>query len=284
MNRLYVLFIVSYICAPFVVGESRAEDIVSYRVHATSNSEWNLLVNGVTIVRHRPSGFGLSIYSGSINRIVSNGMNTVSILKNDKILSTDMKSGNLEFEIDYIFDYEGKPNYARTLPLLRYSGHSETNLLFSVDSTAKRLSLRSRRLSASERSACLMLLGGIVLYVFFVNLYGFIMVVNDKKYAKNQQVRIPTARFIANVILGGGIGVLLGVGFKRHDMDRKILFVLIPTLMIIQVVLIVFAFSPRGKHVIKTVAPWKPALHLPTVLKESSGFLQSLKRKDPSAE
>lgn len=282
MNRFYVLILVSYICASCVIGASRAEDIVSYRVHATSNSEWNLLVNGVTIVRHRPTGFGLSIYSGSINRIVSNGVNTASILKNDKILPTDAKSGNIEFAIDYIFDYEGMPNYTRTLPLLRYSGYSETNLLFTVDSTAKRLSLRTHRLSASERSACLMLLGGIVLYVFFVNLYGFIMVVNDKKYAKTQQARIPIARFIANVILGGGIGVLLGVGFKRHDMDRKFAFVIIPALMIIQVLLIVLAFSPRGKHVIKTVAPWKPALHLPTVLKESPGFLQSLKRKDPS--
>ena len=281
MTRFILLFFVFLICSPLVVEKVFAEDIVTYRVSATSTLEWDLEVNGVPFVRHRPTGFGLSMYSGSINRIVSNGVNVVSFLKTDKIHATDPKSGNIKLEIDYIFDYQGQPSYGRTIPLLLHTGFSETNLFFIVDSSTKRLSSKSHQLSTSDRPDRWMLLGTIVLYVFFVNLYGFIMVANDRQYSKNQKVRIPSGRFVGNALLGGGIGILLGVTIKRHDMDKKFPLVVIPVVIIMQITLIVLACTPVGSRVLKRVTPRQPALHVPVTFDKATDFLKSLRKTDP---
>ena len=280
LRRLCALFLVLFFCSSFIVEKCFAEDIVSYRVKTTSSEDWNLAVNGITFVRHRPTGFGLCMYSGSLNRVVSNGVNVISFLRNDNTVAIDAKNDSIELAIDYISDYGGEPTYEQSVPLLRCGGFCESNLLFTVDRAVKRLSRERRRLSASGTSAGWLWVVAAVLYVFFVNLYGFIMIVNDKKYSKTQQIRIPTARFFGNILLGGGVGVVLGVFIKRHDMDRKFLFVLIPALMLIQAALVMFAFSPGGKKLIREVAPWKPALRVPSFNK-ASDFLNSMRKNDP---
>lgn len=282
LRHLVFLFFVSCMLMVYATGNCFAEDIISYRVKTTSGEDWNLAVNGVTFIRHRPTGFGLSMYSGSLNRAVSNGVNIISFLKNDNTTAMDAKNDSIELAIDYISDYEGEHTYDLSVPLLRCDGFCESNLTFTVDRSVKRVSRRESHLSATERYTGYVIFIGIVLYVFFVNLYGFIMVVNDKKYSKTQQVRIPSARFFWNIFLGGGVGVVLGVILKRHDMDRRFLFVLIPVLMIIQVAVIMFAFSPGGKKMIRNIAPWKPAIHVPSFNK-ASGFLNSMKKTDPSS-
>lgn len=282
MRNIWLFFIIIVINVS-VTYVSFAENFVGYRVSTSCSVDWDIAINGTTIVRHRPTGFGRCVYSGSVNRAVTNGWNSVSLLKIDKEVHKPENDGCISLEIDYIHNYKGQRTFDTPLPVVRHLGSISTNLVFEI--TGPISEIKDGVIGNSSRTAfteSAFFYGGVALYFIFVNIYGFIMVVNDRHAAKKRLPRIPSARFVWNAILGGGVGTLLGVITRRHDMDKTISIVVIPAVIIIQIGLLAFALSPAGRQFTARVAPNMPALHSGPSLEKPSDFLKSLRHTDPA--
>lgn len=268
-----------------VMGNTRAENIVSYRVSTSCVYDWDIVVNGVTVVRHRPTGFGMSLYSGSLNRVVTNGVNTVSFLSYEKPDDTAEKASDLSLEVDFVVDYKGQQEYGRLVSLLRYQGSPNANLSFTIDRAFRRI--ESGRISSDNSDGArgwVYVLGGIA-YVFFANLFGFFMVVNDKQHVRDHLPRIPQSRFVGNALLGGGVGLLIGVVVTRHRLNRQLTCVLIPALIFFQFVLGVIVLTPLGGNFTGVFSRNKPGLTRPLIFfNEKAEFLDALRNHRRLAE
>lgn len=264
-----------------LIAYSRGENFVGYKVNTSCTTDWDVAVNGATIVRHRPTGFGRCLYSGSINRAVTNGWNTVSLLKNDKSSHVSEEEACISFEINYIPNYTGQRDFDKIIPVVAYLGSVSTNFTFKIDGNISRIVG-----GAIRRPGVSLTTGGVffnfllVLYILFVNIFGFIMVVNDRQHAKKRLPRIPASRFVWNAILGGGIGTLLGVVSRKHDMDKTISIVLIPGVILVQLGFLAFLRSDAGHEFLYRVLPNRPMLHSSSLFDRPAGFLHSLKRSD----
>lgn len=266
----------SLLCSSF------AEDLVSYRVSTSCTVDWDIAVNGITIVRHRPTGFGRCLYSGSVNRAVTNGWNTVSLLKINKETHTLKSEPCISLEIDYIHNYTGQRTFDITTPVVQYRGSDTTNLLFQIIGPISEITggtVYDSGRGLFTESAFFYI--GLALYFLFVNIYGFIMVAKDRQAARKRLARISSARFVWNAIFGGGIGTLLSVIIRKHDMDKTISIVVIPAVIIIQFGLFAFALSPAGQQFIGRISPRIPVMHSGRAFDKSSNFFKSLKRTDP---
>ncbi len=264
---------------------SVAEDFVAYRVSTSCIIDWDIAVNGTTIVRHRPTGFGRCVYSGSVNRAVTNGWNTVSLLQVSSEAHTPKAEACISLDIDYIHNYTGQADFDTVVSVLKYRGSNPTNLLFNIDGNISKIVdgfIHNSKTDALTESGYFYI--GLALYFMFVNIYGFIMVSNDRQAAKKRQARIPSARFVANAIFGGGLGTLLSVIIRKHDMDKTISIVVIPAVIIVQFGLLAFALSPTGRQFINRNSPRIPAIHGSRAFDKSSNFLRSLKRTDPTLQ
>ncbi len=259
-----------------------AENLVGYRVSTSCNDDWDIAVNGTTIVRHRPTGFGRSLYSGSVNRAVSNGWNTISLRKTQDERQMPDPENCVSLDIDYLPNYTGQRDLENVVSVLKYCGSSTTNLLFNIDGSISKIvggSMRNSESSPLTESGYFY--SALALYFLFINVYGFIMVSNDRQAAKKRMPRIPTEHFVRNAIFGGGFGTLLNVSVRKHDMDKTISVVVIPAVIILQFGLLAFALSPTGRQFIDRNSPRMPVIHGGHVFDKSSDFLKSLRHTDP---
>lgn len=261
---------------------SVAGNLVGYRIGTSCSEDWDIAVNGVTIVRHRPTGFGKCLYSGSVNRAVTNGWNTISLLKIQNDYHVPEPESCITLDIDYIYNYTGQRDFDKVISILKYRGSSTTNLLFNIDGNISKIidesTHNAERGTLTQSGYFYIALG---LYFMFVNVYGFIMVANDRQAIKKRLPRIPSARFVGNAIFGGGLGILLSVIIRKHDMDKTISIVVIPAVIILQFGLLAFALSPVGRQFIDRNCPRMPAMHSNRAFEKSSKFFKSLKRTDP---
>jgi uncharacterized membrane protein YsdA (DUF1294 family) len=83
----------------------------------------------------------------------------------------------------------------------------------------------------------------IAAYFLLVNLIGFGSMGIDKRKAVKGTFRIPEANLFIIALIGGSIGSICGMYTFRHK-TRKWYFVYgMPTILILQIALIVFLFS-----------------------------------------
>ena len=228
---------------------SRAEDLVGYRVSADCTEDWNVLVNGTLVVRHRPTGFGRCLYSGNLNRVAVGGTNTAELVRapGQDPGHAPEPGGCLKLEIRFVGDYRGASEFEAMDTLLKFSGSASTNLLFVVGRPVPPLvggSVAPPDARLFSRTRLVQL--GIVLYALFVNLYGFFMVVNDRSATKRLRRRISPAAFVWNAILGGGIGQLTAMVAKRHNTDKPVFTVGIPAVVLLQIAIAYFGIVTRG--------------------------------------
>lgn len=270
----------------FLAVVSRAENLVGYSVNTGCTDDWDISVNGVTIVRHRPTGFGRCIYNGSINQAVTNGWNKLSLSRvGTKGSSHKPENGGcLSIMISYASDYRGQRDMGDVQTVLNYKGSDQTNLLFTVEGEISNIAggiITDVGAPLFMNTPVFRAFSGI--FLLFINIYGFFMVVNDHGCAKKRQARISEGHFVWNALLGGGAGQLFGMFSKRHNTDKTILTVGIPMLILLQIAAVVFFTTSSGRRLASRISGPRYHPSINAIFENTSGFLNSLKPTDGDA-
>ncbi len=83
----------------------------------------------------------------------------------------------------------------------------------------------------------------ILLYLFILNIVGFLLMGLDKRKAKKGKFRIPEKTLFMTAILGGSIGSIAGMYFFRHKTKHTSFVVGMPCILLIQIGLLLFLSS-----------------------------------------
>lgn len=78
------------------------------------------------------------------------------------------------------------------------------------------------------------MLNFILLYIFIINLIGFLLMFIDKRRAIKHEWRISELSLILTAIIGGSIGTYLGMQYFRHKTKHPKFSFGIPLIIIIQ--------------------------------------------------
>lgn len=87
----------------------------------------------------------------------------------------------------------------------------------------------------------------VIIYFVIINLIGFFAMGIDKFKAKRNYWRIPEGTLIMIAALGGGIGDLIGMYTFRHKTKKLKFTVGIPTILITEIIIIIFFISDLWK-------------------------------------
>lgn len=79
-------------------------------------------------------------------------------------------------------------------------------------------------------------------YIFTINLMGFILMAMDKNLAKNNKLRIPENTLFLISLLLGSIGILLGMYIFRHKTKKKGFVYGIPSILLMQLIVLYYLF------------------------------------------
>ncbi|MBE6071172.1 MAG: DUF1294 domain-containing protein [Clostridium butyricum] len=80
----------------------------------------------------------------------------------------------------------------------------------------------------------------IIIFLFLINLIGFILMYTDKKRAINHKWRISESTLIGIAIIGGSLGILLGMYTFRHKTKHFKFTFGVPLILIIEIVSLLF--------------------------------------------
>ena len=89
----------------------------------------------------------------------------------------------------------------------------------------------------------MIVLSYIAVYIFVINLAGFLVMAFDKNKARRNKWRVPEAALFLFAIFGGSIGCLLGMRVFHHKTQKPKFYIGIPIILGVQLlVLLYFAF------------------------------------------
>lgn len=77
----------------------------------------------------------------------------------------------------------------------------------------------------------------IVIYLFLINIFGFIIMKVDKQKAINHKWRISEKLLILIAIFGGSIGILVGMRIWRHKTKHPLFYIGVPVILLIQILI-----------------------------------------------
>ncbi len=80
----------------------------------------------------------------------------------------------------------------------------------------------------------------VLIYFLAINIIGFLAMGIDKYKAKKGYWRIPEGTLLMITLLGGGIGTFTGMYLFRHKTKKLKFTVGIPTILIIEIIIICF--------------------------------------------
>lgn len=80
----------------------------------------------------------------------------------------------------------------------------------------------------------------VLIYFLLINIIGFLAMGIDKYKAKKGYWRIPEGTLLMLTLLGGGIGTFTGMYLFRHKTKKLKFTVGIPTILIIEIIIICF--------------------------------------------
>lgn len=80
-------------------------------------------------------------------------------------------------------------------------------------------------------------------YIIAINIYGFIVVLVDKKRAINKKWRVPEAKLFIIASLLGSIGILSGMYTFHHKTKHYKFTIGIPTILILQIVILIYFYQ-----------------------------------------
>ncbi len=78
----------------------------------------------------------------------------------------------------------------------------------------------------------------LIIYIFAMNLGGFVLMGWDKYKAKKDKWRVPEQRFFLVALLGGSVGCWLGMQQFRHKTKHQAFVVGIPLIILLQLILL----------------------------------------------
>ncbi|MEG1458544.1 MAG: DUF1294 domain-containing protein [Acetivibrio sp.] len=79
----------------------------------------------------------------------------------------------------------------------------------------------------------------ILIYLFLINLAGFISMGIDKQKAKKHVYRISEKTLFLYAVLGGSLGSILGMQVFRHKTKHKTFLIGMPLILAVQVLLFI---------------------------------------------
>ncbi len=71
-------------------------------------------------------------------------------------------------------------------------------------------------------------------YLFIINAIGFIVMIADKHFSRNNHHRIPEINLLLVAIVGGSIGTLIGMYTIRHKTRHKLFTIGVPVILAVQ--------------------------------------------------
>ncbi len=80
----------------------------------------------------------------------------------------------------------------------------------------------------------------IILYIVFINLFGFFIMWLDKRKAKKGAWRIPEKTLFIITALGGGIGTTAGMYTFRHKTQKLNFVIGFPFITILEIIAVVY--------------------------------------------
>ena len=80
----------------------------------------------------------------------------------------------------------------------------------------------------------------IILYIVFINLFGFFIMWLDKRKAKKGAWRIPEKTLFIVTALGGGIGTTAGMYTFRHKTQKLNFVIGFPFITILEIIAVVY--------------------------------------------
>jgi uncharacterized membrane protein YsdA (DUF1294 family) len=76
------------------------------------------------------------------------------------------------------------------------------------------------------------------IYFVIINIYGFFIMLIDKKRASRKKWRIPEKKLMGVGVLGGVPGLLAGMVWSRHKTNNKMFNYGLPLIMFTQLIII----------------------------------------------
>ena len=86
----------------------------------------------------------------------------------------------------------------------------------------------------------MIVLSYIAVYLFVINLAGFIVMAIDKSKARRNKRRVPEAILFLFAIFGGSIGCLLGMRIFHHKTQKPRFYIGMPVILGIQVLVLLY--------------------------------------------
>ncbi len=83
----------------------------------------------------------------------------------------------------------------------------------------------------------------LICYLIIINALGFAFMLADKQKAIKNKWRIPEATLLGVSLLGGSLGCFLGMQIFRHKTRKPLFFLGIPTMLVLQILLLVFMYT-----------------------------------------
>ena len=80
-------------------------------------------------------------------------------------------------------------------------------------------------------------------YLSLLNILSLIIMIHDKKNAKNHKWRVSEATLITISLLGGSIGILMGMYIFRHKTNHLKFTLGIPLILLLNLFLYVFIYT-----------------------------------------
>ena len=83
-------------------------------------------------------------------------------------------------------------------------------------------------------------------YLLIINAIAFLLMLIDKQKARKNKWRISEAALMFSAVLGGSIGALLGMYTFRHKTKHLKFTLGIPTILVLQIFLVIFLYLKLG--------------------------------------
>lgn len=82
-------------------------------------------------------------------------------------------------------------------------------------------------------------LRNIIIYLIIMNLFGFLIMLIDKKRAEHSKWRIKENTLFIIALIGGSIGTIIGMYTFRHKTQKTKFIIGFPAIIIIQILIVI---------------------------------------------